>query len=892
MKYTLSCFSGTCQFCLQVCFSIATFLFAVLIATSAVSAETGSISKVVLSHAGDFTFGYYPKGWNRAHQIGSMEFAVQTNHYGLVFDPVRAKIERMGPLDGSADAAVAAAQGNDLLNAMAKAELVFGVIWEGRVLSVTSGAGAPDQMRLYHVGKYLQHFLVPTMQVGGLGAGAGMDSVNAWMEGYCWSDRFALEAHYAWYANQLGVDREWKDVSLAALLTIPPEFPIIEVVGNDGTWRGIQSGEQNPSAILMRNEAGAGIALLCIPGLAQRARVFDDGRLGIESEPFSFRGEALRDFPCVVIPSNDVRKEALRELRQMQAALEGQVRIVAKGLAPYTGPLEARFDPAKGWWQVQLEENHDPMVMERVHVELNGRDEDAMRFRLNFSKIGGGFPITGMSPVLRDRDGFPTGLPVQISKNWHCTPPWFNGITVVDTPDATPVELEFDLAYAFWGGVPAVAHAQLCLVGWGTNQLWDQMAIGSFGESICYDPDVNLNRSMIDDMRPLMVWAMGDQPRRQWSWTHNVGGGDFLVLFTGGRRQFLTRQKTLYSSYGPVMSDVSYLGQTADGAIQSNIRTQSWRVDDYVRALYTLEYRVEKPVEGIERLAFFQLGADHYNDLYFDKLARGSAEGMQEEWEPPKGGGAYSRRGEPLSGTLPWIGMYGMRNLPQRMNDGKDQGAMGDKAVIVRSWRARLGGRVCLSPFYSIYGSNDGGIESALVELSPPAGLARLEPGDYVEAQIEVMILPQKADDYYGPNEALRKAMAAHPEPWALTLREASGSNVTVAATVGKVEGVWPIRIRAENGAYAEFNVTGGIGYTPVTIVGAQRHRDFILQEKMKDGTLVRIDQSSDVGNDWWQADFRPASQDWDLTFTLPLDMTGGEPRIRNFVWKLDAGDQ
>ena len=45
--------------------------------------------------------------------------------------------------------------------------------------------------------------------------------------------------------------------------------------------------------------------------------------------------------------------------------------------------------------------------------------------------------------------------------------------------------------------------------GWGTDQLWDQAAIGSWGESICYDPDVCLQRSMIDDVRPLMVTQMG-----------------------------------------------------------------------------------------------------------------------------------------------------------------------------------------------------------------------------------------------------------------------------------------------------------------------------------------------------------------------------------------------
>ena len=66
-----------------------------------------------------------------------------------------------------------------------------------------------------------------------------------------------------------------------------------------------------------------------------------------------------------------------------------------------------------------------------------------------------------------------------------------------------------------WGGVPAASHAQLCLIGWGWNQRWDQAAIGSWGESICYEPEGIQVRCMIDDVRPLMVWSMARQASRR-----------------------------------------------------------------------------------------------------------------------------------------------------------------------------------------------------------------------------------------------------------------------------------------------------------------------------------------------------------------------------------------
>ena len=101
--------------------------------------------------------------------------------------------------------------------------------------------------------------------------------------------------------------------------------------------------------------------------------------------------------------------------------------------------------------------------------------------------------VTGFTPLLCDVDGVPTGIPVQISKNWHRREdkgnlphqgPWFHGCTWVHVPAHSQREFVFALTYARYGGVPAVSHAQLCLIGWGHNQFWDQSAIGSFGESI------------------------------------------------------------------------------------------------------------------------------------------------------------------------------------------------------------------------------------------------------------------------------------------------------------------------------------------------------------------------------------------------------------------------
>ena len=94
-------------------------------------------------------------------------------------------------------------------------------------------------------------------------------------------------------------------------------------------------------------------------------------------------------------------------------------------------------------------------------------------------------------------------------------------------PAKTKITLEYLGIGALWGNVPAVSHAQLCLIGWGKNQLWEKSAIGSWGEHICYEPDLDQASAPVLDIRPLMVVDPNGQP---WRWTGNVGGADFFNL--------------------------------------------------------------------------------------------------------------------------------------------------------------------------------------------------------------------------------------------------------------------------------------------------------------------------------------------------------------------------
>ena len=561
----------------------------------------------------------------------------------------------------------------------------------------------------------------------------------------------------------------------------------------------------------------------------------------------------------------------------------GTARVEAS--RPNGVALPVELAGAAGWYKIALpNESWDPATdldhLERVKLKIQNVDDHESVARLLFAKDDGFAGVTGMTPMIRDADGFPTGLAVQLSKNWHQTAgrtllyqgPWFHGFTALRLPPKSQIELECALTYARWGGVPAASHAQLCLIGWGTNQRWDQAAIGSWGESICYDPDICLNRSMIDDVRPLMVWGM-NQSKAKWTWTNNVGGGDFLVYVdSSGKRQYLTRMRTWYASQGPNLTDVTYAGVTADGAIAARLNVMTPRSDDINRAIHRIRYDVLK-LTPFKRMAFYQVGADNYNDHQFTTLARGDATGLAEEWQPPRGGRRYSRAGIACTGENPWFSLHGAINRDTK------EGAWANRGLVVRKWSARLGGKAVNVPTAAVFGTENR-FPSANIELTPPPGLTELQPGDFVEAVLELVIMPISAGDYYGPNAALRVALRSGGNTWKMVLREAVGNSYTVENLRGRIVSTWPLVISADEGNSAEAVLKGGLGYVPVTFSRLSSYRGYELWRDDGQGPR-RVDQAIH-GRDFWQTDFDPNSKTWSLSYNVPVDTDDDRPgRVR-----------
>lgn len=537
--------------------------------------------------------------------------------------------------------------------------------------------------------------------------------------------------------------------------------------------------------------------------------------------------------------------------------VRGWHRIDLNGVEPMLPP-EGKRGPtvAAGEGEVLRDPRND--VLDRARLVLSNRTDQTETVRLCFEKttFAGarvGSAITGLSAILRDTAGQPNGIPVQLSKNWHYgrggSPydgQWFHGFTQLRLPAKSTIHLELVMAYGHWGGVPAASHAQLSLLGWGQNQLWEESAMGSWGESICYEPDqVHVGASILD-VRPLLVRSLPDG--KPWRWTGNVGGGDFFRIETvDGSRLWRRNMKADYVRPGPCLTEVTYAGQLGSG-IDHAETVSLGRTDDIVRGTYRIRMDVREPVD-FSRCVIFQIGADAYSYSKAKQIAVGNAAGLGREWEAQWGGDAYKAAPTECIGAIPWVSLHGVDS-----ND--DEMPIGPRGLVIREWRAVLGGSDA-RPWIAEHGT------SSTIDIVPPPGVTRLEPGDFVEATIEMLVLPRSAEEYYGPNAALREAVRGMANSWQMVHREAVGNDRRLDVTRGVLERSWPdVRIRVDDGV-AKFTLHGGMGYVPLTFIGLASHRAGELQI---DGKVV--DQSVH-GGDFWQTDYDPATQRWSQTFTV-----------------------
>jgi hypothetical protein len=492
--------------------------------------------------------------------------------------------------------------------------------------------------------------------------------------------------------------------------------------------------------------------------------------------------------------------------------------------------------------------------------------------------------------MLCEPDGTPTGIPVQLSKNWHHTvlPEYLRAYTLLPAaPGKTSYLLR--VVYGFYGSLPTASNSQLSLVGWGdtTNGRWDQLAIGSYGETICFNPEFSASTSAITDVRSLFTRIGKDG--KKWQWSEAGWGGDWLsVNDSSGKKLLLARMKTSYLSHGPCLPETVYQGAYgANGEVELKAEISTLRTDDHAKTFLRLRYdfHAELPTKDSW---LFRLGT---GKVFCPKIAFGHRDGLIHELDAPKGLKANELfiKNIILTGPSPW-----WLGFPGSKVDDKPSGSRG---FVVRSYRATFSGKTCDSPTISLPVGQLGSDGRCHVDATivPPAGIAHYKPGDSVELDIEIDVIPAEVDDYYGPNEAFRQHIAENPGSWKTFHRAAVANDLQVEVQGGKLLRNFPIIVKANPGAsMLRLKINGGAGAVPVRIEGLDTAKGWQLggassPEKSIDKFLPGLatftpslatrlspqtqplDQSVH-GNDFWETTLDPDTQTYSITYNLPLD--------------------
>jgi len=602
----------------------------------------------------------------------------------------------------------------------------------------------------------------------------------------------------------------------------------------------------------------------------------------------------------VMIPTSAVTPAELDIYLFPNAQVQASSTLLDRFGAPVRAEDSATWDESLGAYRFELrslqtagapsnsdfdqDHFHNWYGRHRIEVDtgMSGPVSVPMAF---FGSTSLSWNVTGGVAILRDEQGEPLGVPVQISKNWHGPGNrWYHFYAHPVFSGLSSEEMEFTIASSRWGDAYAASHAQLGLTGWGETDYrtgrghWDESALGCFGESVTYDPDLTLGRAMVDDVRPFLV-----QANQKWSWTGNVGGADFLRYKTETEPYWIRRMSRVRSHYdapGPNVTDVTYAGVTTDGRIQGKMTSQLAATDDLVRVYYHLEYTFLSDVR-YNRLAFFQVAADRYGDNLFTKYAYGNSGGVIQTGQVDTahnttGYESDMHRGIALTGDSPWVMLYDNQltggNLPEQY---------ADIGFVVREFEVVTGTVTLTTPHINIHRTNNSGFYQYAFELGLPyqsgstwcgsgcQGQDRFVPaGTTVKATVEYLIPPADPMRYYGVNNHLKMLPNSAFRSPDMMLSLARGNELYVSVSTGTLARTYPIEIEAQLGAVAaDFTVTGGLGYTPISFHGLNRHDGWRL-EKLHNQTWMAVDQSVH-GNDYWQSTFDAIRGTWTQTFSV-----------------------
>lgn len=847
----------------------------------------------------DFTYLWWPDGVKSSAKVCN----VASGNYGFQFDAQTAKIKKMGAFSsGKTETEVRNNADNAFMESLPDiVDMQYTMISGGgayKVAGVTSKNDPTNALRVIESGTYMQHSDVWQLKFSGTDtpARASFSAV---------SDYFT----YSFYVDGAVVGTE--EITLSVSLRFGSKYTDYKNY-TDTSGR---------KACSVATASGEGFIFVS-PKDSNDTFKFDKNTktltisvtkmLRQKNDQLKLTWDGL-DFICA--PVKKVTEQAVQyhfNLQQVAVSgvhMEPDMKIAPVAYNGETGVYEIALPDNSKYSDMTIEANHDRYAKMQITLENPTKTDLTVPINL-YKRWSNGVTynnIVGVSVIIRDaKTKEPTGIDVQLSKNWHGADktslykgPWFSGIAYIVVPAGQKVQYEVVTAYAKWGTVYAANHSQLSLAGYNSGSksmlLWQTSGLGCFDqEAFCYDVDVALGNAIINDVRILCVGGNGSKGTKpelegaKYVRTNEVGGGDFFVWYDkSGNKQRLVNMKVSYDSYGPNLTSVSYTGQTAGGEVAATITTNLPRTTDLNKCYMTFKYEFKKDV-AYNRLAFFTCGADGFNDHIWLKIAYGNAAGLTKEI-PLSSTDRYvgylknEQQAIEVPGGSAWVTWY----QPQRSTAAHKHdslGPLGNRGFAVRSYTANINGKTYTNPSLSFYHTNHNKQAGVAAELVAPAQAnGVIKAGSVVTCTVEYLVFPQKKTDYYGSSATLKSLPSSYFDSWQIGHEYASKGQVSVSVSKGTLTSSAPVSVKAaaQSGVVADFTVKGGMGFVPMTVTGLNSYSGYRLY-KVEGGKETLIDQSlSGQTNDYWQCTYDAITKTYALTFNVEHNGNTAQYRLK-----------
>jgi len=551
--------------------------------------------------------------------------------------------------------------------------------------------------------------------------------------------------------------------------------------------------------------------------------------------------------------------------------------------------LNVEFDSAEKAIHIDIPsvEVNYPSDNDRVDefvIELTNPTDETQNLPLIFDQPTP-CDITGTVMILcEDEDGRPTGIPVQISKNWHKTTDnrtqhdrgdngWLRGYSMVKLRPGETRTLRLRVVFGFWADAAAISHSQLSLIGWTRNWKWDETALGAWGESFTYDPTMHAGGAFMDDVRPTFTDSYRDEDEDgegdSYDWTENLGGGDFLIYRDStDTYHWLKGIKTAYKWAGPNITEVLYSGVTDDDKIRVTYKVRAVRTNDYHRRFHSYRYEFLEDVISPDRFVFHQMAADEYKQSIHNEFFIGGADGV--EISELDALSTYAGNNEYVGNSIPfnnkWLSISDQLWEEVEDSDGNEVlDANGDPILEdiatarrgIISLSSTLNGEdlpLHIHP-YAIESDDD---QHILFDFATDRTNESFEAGDIVEGEVEFIMTPKSGDLYWGLDTEFSNRLSSYGAnyTWEPTYDEFRHNAKTfVDIHEGKLVTHYPVHIESftNDEVVADFTITsGGIGHVPVIISGVDAWKAPKLQ-RYSGGTWVDLELVDIADNEYYQ---------------------------------------